>query len=241
MGHLADMYRSGNHVGVWTDLVAVGSIAVEDDQLDETREVARLTMLTVRRNLELVVNGLADGGYVFEPAEGDAILSDRGSASDVLDDLEARVGRMPVALRAFAEHSGSVSLAGRHPSWNGHLADPLILTFAPEYVLSEYELFVEDQDTTFARAEFTIDLAPDHLHKAEISGGAPFAMAVPYFGADALLRGERHQTTLVNYLRIALRWGGFPGWDPAIGPDGTGIDGPWPEALRDLAGSLEPF
>jgi hypothetical protein len=36
---------------------------------------------------------------------------------------------------------------------------------------------------------------------------------VPEPAADALLKGERHNTTFVGYLRLAFRWGGFPGWE----------------------------
>ena len=38
-------------------------------------------------------------------------------------------------------------------------------------------------------------------------------MTVPNAAADGLLVGERHKTTFVAYLRLALHWGGFPGWD----------------------------
>jgi len=36
---------------------------------------------------------------------------------------------------------------------------------------------------------------------------------VPCACADAPLLYERHETTFVNYLRICLRWAGFPGWE----------------------------
>lgn len=41
----------------------------------------------------------------------------------------------------------------------------------------------------------------------------PYEIHVPCIGADAPLLGERHETTFVNYLRICLRWAGFPGWE----------------------------
>jgi len=40
-----------------------------------------------------------------------------------------------------------------------------------------------------------------------------YDIEVPCTGADAPLLGERHETTFVNYLRISLRWAGFPGWE----------------------------
>jgi hypothetical protein len=56
-----------------------------------------------------------------------------------------------------------------------------------------------------------IPLAPDDLHKANISGDA-YYMEVPNQSADAPFQ-DWHHTTFVNYLRIAFRWGGFPGWE----------------------------
>ena len=60
--------------------------------------------------------------------------------------------------------------------------------------------------------------SPDYLHKANVSGGTPYGIAIPNPGADGLLRWEPHQTTFVNYLRIAFRLGGMPGWqrEPAL-------------------------
>ena len=241
MGRALDMYDKGRGAEVWVDLVAAGPDAVAPDRIAETREIARRTMLAVRRNLERLIAGLSEWGYEFAPAPGDDILADSGVSPDTLDELEQRIGALPVALRAFAEHIGSVSLAGRRPEWDGNLADPLILTFDADYVLSEHGLFLEDRGTEYERTEFAVELAPDHLHKADISGGAPFSMVVPCEAADSLLRGEGHQTTLVNYLRTALRWGGFPGWDPALGQRGTGLVGEWPAELRALAGTLDPI
>jgi hypothetical protein len=60
---------------------------------------------------------------------------------------------------------------------------------------------------------FRIDLAPDYLDKANISGGGPYCIEVPFLGADPLVAGERHGLPFVDYLRVAFRWAGFPGLD----------------------------
>ena len=44
-----------------------------------------------------------------------------------------------------------------------------------------------------------------------MSGGAPYSILVPNTAIDGILENESHQTTLVNYLRICLQQGGFPG------------------------------
>jgi len=40
-------------------------------------------------------------------------------------------------------------------------------------------------------------------------------MAVPDLRADGELLNERHQLFFVDYLRLAFRFGGFPGYDGA--------------------------
>ena len=58
---------------------------------------------------------------------------------------------------------------------------------------------------------FHVDLAPDHLHKANISGGPPYGVELPFLGADPILHGERHGLPFMDYLRMSFRWAGFPG------------------------------
>jgi hypothetical protein len=53
-------------------------------------------------------------------------------------------------------------------------------------------------------------LAPDWRHKADISGGEGYGIELPFLGADPVLAGEEHGLPFVDYLRLALRWGGFP-------------------------------
>jgi hypothetical protein len=54
-----------------------------------------------------------------------------------------------------------------------------------------------------------------NAHGAYLEQGHGFRYEIeaPCAGADAPLLGERHETTFVNYLRICLRWAGFPGWE----------------------------
>jgi hypothetical protein len=58
-------------------------------------------------------------------------------------------------------------------------------------------------------------LAPDVLHKDNISGGAEYAIALPNPSADATFEEEWRGIGFVPYLRVAiLEWGGFPGLSP---------------------------
>ena len=46
---------------------------------------------------------------------------------------------------------------------------------------------------------FSVDLAPDYLHKANISGGGPYAVLVPFFGADPVFDYERRDLSFLGY------------------------------------------
>lgn len=81
------------------------------------------------------------------------------------------------------------------------LADPLVVDGDPDAWEGDYE----------AGEAQPIPLAPDDLHKADISGDA-YYMEVPNGSADALFL-DWHKANFVDYLRIVFRWGGFPGWE----------------------------
>jgi hypothetical protein len=57
---------------------------------------------------------------------------------------------------------------------------------------------------------FVLPVAPDRLHKANVSGGLPYGIVLPDGCVDGLFVGE---TTMpfVGYLNWVLRNGGFPG------------------------------
>ncbi|MEK6234856.1 MAG: hypothetical protein N2C14_09100, partial [Planctomycetales bacterium] len=55
---------------------------------------------------------------------------------------------------------------------------------------------------------FWIELAPDHYTKANISGGGPYGIELPFLGADPVF-GDSRRLPFVDYLRHCLRWGGF--------------------------------
>jgi hypothetical protein len=78
------------------------------------------------------------------------------------------------------------------------------------YLLEEWEDQKNQPDPDLVEP-FHIDLAPDYLHKANISGGSPYAILVPCSAADPILSYERHALPFIDYLRLAFRWAGFPG------------------------------
>jgi hypothetical protein len=198
--------------------------------------VAAETMRRVRRNCELLASRLRSAGYTFGVyadgsrgyfSVGPLVPPSESTRSDCAE-LEEQVGPIPLSLRAFWEEVGSVDLVGRHRAWPGE-RDPLVV-YPPEGALAELEMTEADEEEP---GRFEAPLAPDHLHKDNVSGGDSYAIGLPDTCADSMVLNERHGLLFVPYLRLAiLRWGGFPGLDAGKSPF---------EPLGGLIVGLEPF
>ena len=158
----------------------------------------------------------------------------------MLDKLEkAANGPLPISLRAWYEVVGGVSLIGSHtllndvdfgnrgglrmgiggmqvqlpgmqpvppqPATTQDIApDPLVIVPLEE-LLSQAS---EDED---GGGDLQLVIAPDDLHKANISGDA-YYIHLPDAKADFVFDDGRRDS-FVNYLRRVFQWGGFPGWE----------------------------
>jgi hypothetical protein len=157
---------------------------------------------------------------------------------------ETMIGLMPLALRAWFEEVGQVDLNGTHPEWSFEYPDPLVVQAPVEFIRSEYEEWSFDRVTEWDHGStFEVPVAPDYLHKANVSGGAPYGLTAPNPGADGLLLWKPHQTTFVNYLHIAFAMGGMPGWqrEPALLEAWASPREAPPAWLLDLGRSLLPL
>lgn len=237
MTTFANRYRNGQEVDVWTAIVGLGEGVRENvDLLNDVEAVGREVMRRSRNNVERLISELPKLGYIFEPGEGQGVYTP--PLVDIraeLDEIEARVGAMPLAFRWWLEDVGAVNLTGHHPNWTHYCPDPLVVEAPAAYIVGEIDVWEKDLGAEWERRPFTIDFSPDHLHKANISGGAPYALAVPCAAADALVLWERHQTTFVNLLRIAFCHGGFLGYDVNANEQKATL----PRALAELGASLE--
>ncbi len=235
-----ERYEAGDHVQVWTEITTAGLRLRGSEEWDEAVRVARETMRRARANVERLIQRLPQLGYEFEAPERVFQPAARDAASGV-DELEAKIGTLPLSLRFWYEQVGSVNLVGTHPEWDYDYTDPLVVEAPIDYILTEYEDWEADQGSEWdTGAPFRVDIAPDFLHKADVSGGGPYAIEVPSELVDAPLLEEFHQTTFVNYLRISFRWGGFPGWERPD-PKWARPPGPPPTMLGELAAELLPI
>jgi uncharacterized protein DUF6745 len=210
---LYDRYVAGEHQAVWRELVEQGPAVRTDPIAADALAVAGETMRRVAANVATVVTRLLEMGYRFTTPEGrsrpakSAYVPPATRDARHLQRLEKAVGALPLSLRVFYELVGSVDLIGRHPTLapvDGSIApDPLVVASVAEL---ESEVGSWDDDDLLM-------LAPDDLHKANTSGGDPYAIGVPDENADAVLLHERHHLLFVDYLRLCFRLGGFPGYE----------------------------
>jgi hypothetical protein len=111
-----ERYLAGEQEQVWAEIVAVGAAVREEPLYSDALAVARETMRRARHNIELLVERLQAIGYRF----GYAWLAKEGRFSkEAIAELEARVGTLPLSLRAWYEIVGTMDFVGEAPpSWD---------------------------------------------------------------------------------------------------------------------------
>ena len=204
-----ERYQDDEYEQVWNELQSLGARVRNESYLTQAQDVATETMRRVRRNCERIVSRLHKLGYVFGTfpdgtrrsySVAPLTLPSAQMRADQ-EELESEAGPLPLSLTAFWEEVGAIDLVGMHPYWPDGL-DPLVVD-PPEGALSYLD---NEGDGIF------VGLAPDDLHKDNISGGDPYGLELPNPSADFTFMYERHDMLFVPYLRQAiLRWGGFPG------------------------------
>ena len=240
MSYLA-RYLAGEHQAVWAELTALGAGVRDDAVAADARAVAHETMSRVRRNLRLLEERLRALGYEFgvypdgeRPSGYAGPLADPSPAvAGEIEGLQWRAGPLPLSLEAFWTVVGSVSFIGRHPAWPDG-ADPLVVD-PPEGALADLDDWEarREEDGDEEVGPFVVPIAPDALHKDNVSGGEPYGVMLSDAGADARVVHEPHGVTFVEYLRLViLEWGGFPGYDCIPAP---------PPERKALTDGLEPF
>ncbi len=219
-GDLLTRYRGGDHLEVWRMLRSFE--AIEGDLREEADAVARETMQRVAHNVDLLASRLQARGW--RAFTGRPRTPPGANDSEIFAEIE-RITKCPLppSLRAFWEIVGGVDFVWDYnteeepPSLSPDLShielyslDPLYVD-APAVVEDLLEEWQETAQETHPELldPFALDLAPDYLHKADISGGAPYGFELPARGADPVFVNEEHLLPFVDYLRLNLKWGGF--------------------------------
>lgn len=209
-------YLDGQQVQVWQDIRRLGALGPASDRFGEVLDVCQEFARRARNNVDTLVSRMKSAGYRFhtnDPEQNPEVPHRPPGAGVVSVEsfLGERFGAVPLTVLLWLRTVGDVWLVGTHPDWPGSAAaDPLVLELeGSRYPGHSIVTYFEDELDEWDHVEpFVLPLSPDRLHKANISGGAPFGILLPDGCADGLFVGER-TTTFVDYLNQVFHGGGF--------------------------------
>jgi len=263
-----EQYRGASPFGdfVWSAVYSEGALEEGTALWEDAYAVAREAMERARQNIEVIVDFLRREHYIFfgmPPNEGrspgEPWLLPGPETPEQLQRLHALAGPLPLSLRAWWEVVGTVSLQGvfedehgegNDPTgWPQPMRDPLMVD-PLGYVLQQVNEQLDEGADASGEGGFLVELSPDIYHKANQSGGAPYAVRLPDRRIDAPLlnvllllpvpaEAQRPYVevetneTFAQYLRRSFQWAGFPGF--AFLPD------PQMERLRPLFEKMLPL
>jgi hypothetical protein len=224
-GGLHRRYVAGQREQVWRELRQVGGQVRDDPDLaSEAQLVCDEMAVRARQNIQELVERLSRSGYHFHSNDDmrEAIVPHMAPTDEVdtlLPWLESSFGALPMALMSWMRIVGDVWLVGTHPDWPTSVeADPFAMELEgalhPDWP-SMRSYFEGERDCWFDSLEqddgglFVLPVAPDRLHKANTSGGAPYGFFLPDRSAEGLFRSQS-TTPFVEYLNHVFANGGFP-------------------------------
>jgi hypothetical protein len=207
-----ERYLAGQTTETWRELTELDDAISQEPLYQEAFAVARETMRRARFNVECLVERLATLNYRFT---ANPWTPPGPELQALVADCEAEHGPLPLSLRLWYEEVGVVDFTGFHPRLSDYagrgaggakppLSDPLCLWPPDPELITTAEID--------APIGALLDLGPDMCHKGGYSGGGPTAIALPNPTIDGpLISNDWDGLPLVEYLRLAFRWGGFAG------------------------------
>lgn len=200
-----------------------------------------------RHNIEVLVERLSEADHHFHSNDDDqqtvgAFVGATASAAAQALWLEATFGPVPLTVLSWVRLVGDVWLVGTHPRAADSAAyDPLVIEIEGsrhdgmsmrDFLADERDAWREQHPDDEGMGMFTLPVAPDRLHKNNVSGGHPYGIVVPDACADALFVGET-TTSFVSYLNRVFAHGGFPYT--------AGTSRQWSRIREELAKGLLPL
>lgn len=235
-------YLDGERDVVRHELRQLGARVRDPAFAGEAQAVCDEMARRARRNIEVLVERLLEQGYRFHANDDEGTpaqpLTEPGPAAEAFVTwLEQTFGPVPMVVSSWVRIVGDVWLVGTHPDWEtSAAADPLVVEVAGSrypgndvrtYLLDELEQWREHPEGR----PFQLPVAPDHLQKDNVSGGAPYGLVLPDGCADAIIVTDTAMS-FVSYLQHVFDSGGFP--------RSSGHDRQW-AVTRALASGLEPL
>lgn len=212
---------------MWHELRQDGRQVREPGLAAEAQAVCDDMARRARHNLEVLVERLRADGYRFHTNDEEQApvepLTDPGpGAEELVTWLDETFGGIPMAVSSWLRLVGDVWLVGTHPEWpESSAADPLVLqlegssrrTSVRDFYSMELDAWREWSGEDPGADGFVLPVAPDHLHKANVSGGDPYGFRLPDATAEGFFVGDVAMP-FVAYLNQVFRLGGFPGAAP---------------------------
>jgi len=214
-------YKNGEQNQVCLDLIKLGNLIFEEPYYSDSIEVIVEIMERIKFNIEILVNELTNINYHFGYFEdGETLLGNdiriiEPPSIDIdlkINSIEEQFGSIPLSLKYFWKIIGGVNLMGYHNNWPADILYDSLNVESLDLIL-KYELEIIEDDSFTNEESYLIPISPDDYHKARISGGSPYEIRIPNKCFDVILENEKHNTYFIDYLRIALKWGGFTGFE----------------------------
>lgn len=204
---------------MWHELAQLGDVR-ESGRLEEAQAVCDEMARRARHNVELIAERLTADGFLFH-SNNDEQTPTRPHTPPTTDApataawLEEHFGAVPLTLSSWIRIVGDVWFVGTHPRWQASAsADPLVVEVEGSRCPGSSPRTCFEQEWRMwqknGTGPFVLPLAPDHLHKDNVSGGGPYGIALPGNGADGLFTWEKTTIPFVSYLNWAFQNGGFP-------------------------------
>jgi hypothetical protein len=211
-----DRYRAGERAQVWRELMALGAQVREPSLFPDAYAVAIETMTIARQNVEILVERLAKAGYRFNCRESVHVPPTENTPREI-EEVDTRLGPLPLSLRAFYEVVGSVDfvqswkqLIHYHKKERESATEIEILGEEDPLVVAPLSLIGDEKPKRGGRVYFCF--APDEVHKANYSGGENYHVWIPDPRSDFEIVGMYEiEETFVEYLRATFAYGGFRG------------------------------
>ena len=212
---LLEKYLQGDTVRVYEEISGMGSGAFEKKSFGEVRAILTETMNRVAYNLDVIHSALQHMNYCFnDKPRYDfeyPLLKPRWRAQFQIKKLQKTIqplGFVPLSLKMFFSIVGSCNFAWDYDTnpdipWVG--ADPIQVMPVTD-LLGEAKDLEPDEDGD----PVGLPLSADYYHKDNISGGPAYSIELTTKPqVDSRYLNEEHETTFINYLRIAMENCGF--------------------------------
>ncbi|MBX7059642.1 MAG: SMI1/KNR4 family protein [Leptospirales bacterium] len=163
-----------------------------------------------------LVKNLEQAGYQFVSATPVRMATNQ--TADSIAELEKHFP-LPQELRDFYRRLDSIDFSGTPPqAWGGcEYPDPLMID-SPESALAELSDYLADTESYLEAYEvFRFPVSPDYYHKANVSGGPFYNIALSEDGPYTVTNTPYGDLALLDYLSFAIRWAGFPGLSRTMG------------------------